>query len=558
MRILIINQGDAGTEQQTVIESLPVTIGRGADQHVRLPDLRVALKHAEIVQEGKQFKLRSLALAGVTVGGLEVQATKLQHGMRVELGLCTLQVVKRDGYDLALRVNTDSADAQPDDAHWRGKYQIDLKETGLSPRRWALGLAASVLLLFLAWPLIGGQLPGVNKAAVSMGFAPEGAWVPGGASDAHAHFMDDCRACHTTPFVRTKDTTCGECHKNIADHSSDDWYATHAEVEELNCNDCHREHNGSDGLIAKHARDCVSCHSDISDFGQAQIGSVSSFRKQHPGFSPTVPQRAGGSLAFAQVQLPFANEQSGLHFNHASHTDIAGIEGPDGTEVLACADCHAKDAGKVGHKPINQQQHCARCHVMTFDQGDPSAELPHAPSHIVQKAIDEHFVRRALEGAFEAEASDGPRYNPLRRRPGSKLTTQQRTEALDWAAAKAEQKAKEVFSKNVCGVCHESTQTDGRWTVQKVALQSSFLTAHRFDHGGHASMDCTDCHATGSSDSARDLLLPGIDNCRSCHGDWRDDDVAPSACINCHGFHIADAPMLPEQTTLTTWSRSNE
>lgn len=150
MRILIINQGDAGTEQQTVIESLPVTIGRGADQHVRLPDLRVALKHAEIVQEGKQFKLRSLALAGVTVGGLEVQATKLQHGMRVELGLCTLHVVKRDGYDLALRVNTDSADAQPDDAHWRGKYQIDLKETGLSPRRWALGLAASVLLLFLA------------------------------------------------------------------------------------------------------------------------------------------------------------------------------------------------------------------------------------------------------------------------------------------------------------------------------------------------------------------------------------------------------------------------
>ena len=129
------------------------------------------------------------------------------------------------------------------------------------------------------------------------------------------------------------------------------------------------------------------------------------------------------------------------------------------------------------------------------------------------------------------------------------MSSTQRKEALEWAADKAEQKAKEVFSKNVCGVCHESSvQEDGRWTVLPVALQSSFLTGHRFDHGGHASMDCIDCHATDSSDGARDLLLPGIENCRSCHGDWRDKDVAPSACIDCHGFHTADVPMLPAQT----------
>ena len=555
MRVLIIQQRESATTKETIVEALPVTIGRGADQHVRLPDLRVALEHAEIVSERKQFRLRSRAISGVSVGGLDTQSVALDVGMRIDIGLCSLHVVKREGFDLALRVLTERADSQADDAGLRNKFQLDLSETSASPRRWALGLAAAVLLGFLAWPLVGGQIPGVNKAALAMGVSPEASWVPGGSSDAHAHFMDDCGACHTTPFVRTKDTTCGECHNNITDHSDQAWYAQHSDAQGLNCNDCHREHNGSDGLIAEHARDCVSCHSNIDTFSEAEIATVSSFRNQHPGFSPTVPKRGSDELAFTQVSLPFSDEQSGLFFNHASHTDPAGIEGPDGAEVLACADCHAKDAGGVGHQPVNQQTHCARCHVMTFDEGDPSAELPHARAQIVQKTIEEHFIRRALEGAFEAEPTNAPRYNPLRRRPGAKLSNEQRAEALEWAAAKAEQKSKEVFSKNVCGVCHESNETNGQWAVQQVALQSSFLTAHRFDHGGHASMDCADCHATATSDSARDLLLPGIENCRSCHGDWRDDDVAPSACISCHGFHVSDTPMLPAQSTLSQASR---
>lgn len=547
MEVLIITRASDGTDREQVVDALPVTIGRGAGQHIRLTDLRVALKHAVIVRDGQQFVLRSQALAGFTVDGLESQSVSLRAGMRIEIGLASLQVVKRDGYALALRVNDTEADRSDNHAA-RGKYALSLEDSGVSARPWAVGLAAAVLLGFLLWPLLGGQIGGLNKAAQSAGFSPEGAWVPGGPSDAHAHFMDDCGACHTTPFVRTKDTSCGACHDDIADHSSEAWYTTHNDVAGLNCNDCHREHNGAEGLIAEHARDCLSCHKNIGDFPEATIASVSSFRKRHPAFSPTVPQRADGKLTYAQVQLPFNNEQSGLHFSHASHTDSAGIEGPNGTEVLSCVDCHASDAGRIGHQAINQQSHCARCHVMTFDEGDPSAELPHAPAHIVQKTIDEHFVRRALEGAFETDSETVRRFNPLRRRPGAKLSSSQRQEALDWAADTAEQKAKEVFSKNVCGVCHESSVEDGRWSVQPVALQSSFLTAHRFDHGGHASMDCIDCHATDTSDGARDLLLPDIDNCRSCHGDWRDSDVAPSACIDCHGFHIATVPMLPADT----------
>lgn len=544
MRVLIITRSDSGTDKEQAVEALPITVGRGSDQHVRLADLRVALKHAEIVREGKDFVLKSLALAGFTVDGLETQSVNLSPGTRVEIGLSTLQVVKRDNCDLALRIIDNAGDDQAASDLQRGKFRISLEESAVSPRRWAIGLSLVVLALFLVWPLLGGQISGVNELARSAGISPEGAWVPGGPSDAHAFFMDDCGACHTTPFVRTKDTTCGSCHNNIADHSNEGWYAAHSDVEALACNDCHREHNGAEGLIAEHARDCVSCHNGMGDFPESEIATVSSFRKHHPGFSPTVPSRDGGQLTFTDVQLPFDNEQSGLHFNHASHTDPEGINGPDGTEVLACIDCHVDDAGRVGHQPINQQDHCARCHVMTFDEGDPSAELPHAPAHIVQKTIDEHFVRRALEGAFETPDRNAPRFNPLRRRPGAKLTGTQRAEALDWAAEKAEQKAKEVFSKNVCGVCHESTVNEGRWAVQAVALQSTFLTGHRFDHGGHASMDCVDCHATDTSDSARDLLLPGIENCRDCHGDWRDDNVAPSACIDCHGFHIADVPML--------------
>lgn len=544
MKTLIIQAGDSGATKERVVEASPLTIGRATNQHVQLSDLRVALEHAEISLDGKSLQITASALTGVTVDGLEVRQAKIGVGSVIDLGLCTLKVVKRDGYDLALRI-VDDGSARPDTSAQRAAYSLTLEDTGVSPRKWAVGLGLGVLALFLAWPIIGGLVPAVGDPVRQTGVSPEGAWTPGPPSKAHAFFMDDCAQCHATPFVRTQDTSCGSCHNDIGSHAASDVGRTHMDDAALNCHDCHREHNGADGLIAEHPRDCVSCHAKPDRFEGIALSPVRNFADHHPGFTPRVPVRTEAGLMFEEQPLGEAVEASGLHFNHAIHTDTAGIQGPDGMEVLACHDCHRPDAGRVGHQPINQQRDCARCHVMKFDTGDPDAELPHAPAALVQKTIEEHFVRRALEGDFETDTALTPRFNPARRRPGSPLTPAQRKSALEWAESRAEQTSKEVFSKSVCGVCHlPDRDAQGRWSVQSVALQTSFLTDHRFDHGGHASMDCTDCHATQDSDGARDLLLPGIDNCRACHGDWDDTDVAPSACVSCHGFHTTERPML--------------
>lgn len=544
VKTLIIQTGEGGLNKEREIEASPVTIGRATNQHVQLSDLRVALQHAEISRDGQNLQITSDALTGVRVDGHEVKQARIGVGSVIEIGLCTLKVLKRDGYDLALRI-VDDGSTRPDTRVQRQAYALSLEDTPVSSRRWAVGLGLGVLALFLLWPLLGGQLAAIGDPVRRAGLSPEGAWTPGPPSKAHAFFMDDCAQCHQTPFVRTRDTSCGSCHDDIGRHALTNAGQVHMDNADMACHDCHREHNGADGLVAEHPRDCVGCHANPERFPDVELDRVRNFVDVHPAFTPRVPVRTDGGFSLREVPLNGAVEASGLHFNHAAHTDPAGIKGPDGMEVLACGDCHRPDAGRVGHQAINQQRDCARCHVMKFDPSDPDAELPHAPAALVQKTIEEHFVRRALEGDFEQPSPLAPRFNPARRRPGGQITQAQRQSALEWAKTRAEQTSKEVFSKSVCGVCHVPDSTDaGSWSVQQVALQSSFLTDHRFDHGGHASMDCTDCHQTASSDGARDLLLPGIDNCRACHGDWDDTDVAPSSCVSCHGFHNADVPML--------------
>jgi hypothetical protein len=38
------------------------------------------------------------------------------------------------------------------------------------------------------------------------------------------------------------------------------------------------------------------------------------------------------------------------------------------------------------------------------------------------------------------------------------------------------------------------------------------------------------------------VLLPGIDNCQTCHGGEGAANKVPSTCVDCHYFHIPGMP----------------
>jgi len=72
-----------------------------------------------------------------------------------------------------------------------------------------------------------------------------------------------------------------------------------------------------------------------------------------------------------------------------------------------------------------------------------------------------------------------------------------------------------------------------------------------FDHAAHRTEKCESCHAAPRSHDARQLLLPKIDSCRTCHGGEKAKADVPSGCAMCHSYHIGDgAPWAPATPSL--------
>ena len=61
------------------------------------------------------------------------------------------------------------------------------------------------------------------------------------------------------------------------------------------------------------------------------------------------------------------------------------------------------------------------------------------------------------------------------------------------------------------------------------------------------SMNCTDCHASGpTSQTSTEVMIPGIETCKTCHGTEHAHLQIASTCITCHAFHRPEfGPMHP-------------
>lgn len=187
---------------------------------------------------------------------------------------------------------------------------------------------------------------------------------PGPVSSNHATFEQNCDKCHDLTNAVTDDK-CSSCHEKFGEQIGVYTYSSHYLYrskdysriksagnkhisDELNCYDCHQEHNGRMAAVTNVPdAKCITCH----DYG--------SFDDNHPEFQ------------FLRDNIP---DDSALLFTHIRHTDFVSKflaqKGKRANIEETCLYCHnAKQDGKT-FEAINYEKHCADCHLTA------SAETP--------------------------------------------------------------------------------------------------------------------------------------------------------------------------------------
>lgn len=542
IRKLVDVAGDSQAHQDFEISTNRLTLGRGTDQDLLLPGERVAYQHADVRFRRGEPELRAHAATGVTVNGQNTHAARLGVGDEIRIGDHQLVVISppEPHQDLALTVEKRSE--APGRVMREAEFVTGPERLAwLRPRPWAWLGFGLILLLGLVLP---GMVAWEDKEPSSLRATPlpdDRIWNSGSTSQGHEFIGHKCENCHKIPFQQVPNNACTDCHDDMGRHTRA--RAAKSDFTGQRCADCHREHNGRDGVVMQDQQFCTDCHADIEAFApDSRLRDVSDFADDHPDFRVRLLERGsdGDETAWSRthrLERDGRRSRSGLKFNHKVHLADEGVENETGTrEVMSCGDCHQPEAGGRGMQPIEMEKHCSRCHSLSFDEADPKRQVPHAEPDQVLQRLREYFSRRFIEdrpGRFEVELEQ----------PGAPPAVDVlQEEGSDWVDQRTRQTASDVFERRVCTTCHKVTRTrtdDGPdWSIRPVKLNNDFwMHSARFSHAEHDNTRCGECHEAATSKQAGDILMPRIRTCRQCHTGAAGDEGLRSTCITCHRFH---------------------
>ncbi|MEG3147936.1 cytochrome c3 family protein [Sphingomonas sp. RT2P30] len=554
----------------TRIERDTVTIGRAAGCDIVVPDLAVAPRHAVVARDGAR-RITVTVEAGFTVGidgrSASTGAIDVARGGELVVGDARIMVARDVDGATVLTVTRAAGDAAPVDER---VFSLAHVLPGKRPMAWAL--IATVLALFLAWPVWHFTQAGANPPASRI--QADRSWTPGPLSAAHHGLEGNCRACHVQAFVAVRDSACVSCHKQVHDHAPparlsaaraplgvgerflDGWAKAFNKPGRGACVDCHREHDGAGAMPPTPQVFCADCHTALKNrLADAKIGNAGDFGTAHPQFRPLVALAPGTKPVLGRGTIgPQLHEANGLKFPHALHLDGRGgvaqmartLKGQFGFgDALACADCHKPTADGARFMPVDMERDCKMCHSLGFDRiGGTVRTLRHGD--IAQMIAD-------LRAMYRSTGPDRPLElgGMARRRPGQYAQGQVYHAYFGAAAIRpdsADAAIRQVFSPGgACYDCHVVTPpgTSGSidWGVVPVRQPARYLMHGWFDHAAHTTQSCASCHAAAKSRNAADVLVPGIETCRSCHGGEGSAAKVPSSCAMCHSYHQKqDAP----------------
>ena len=555
MRYLIrfLSKGAAGSVEHydKIVDDPTITIGRATDQVLHLKDRRARLQHARIEARNGDVHISTRAMAGVTVNGRSQRDAKLRTGDVIEVGSNILTIIEAPpGFDFAFTFEL-SSDADRDEPTSQFG-SLRLSQTAWSKRRLSWALAIIVIFFALIIPASGLLHPTATDVLRNTALLPDdGLWLAGPIHNKHSKSRTQCQHCHTQPFNRVKDDACLECHE--ADRHVKTSMASEAILGEQRCASCHLEHNEPPELVKQHQDLCADCHADLPV--SVELAGAADFLENHPDFRPSLlrPPLANDSDAEWTVRRialddPGLTDRSRLKFDHSIHLDAEGLTTPDDRRVLVCADCHQVETGGARMIQISMDEHCSGCHTLNFDAEDPERVVPHGEPEKVLQILIEYYSARLLG---DDSAATGRRL----RRPGQALTRADRDRVAGEARKKAMAVAQDIFERTTCANCHEVSSTGeggaAPWRVEAVRLTQEFYPRAVFSHEAHdtEATDCGLCHAATDSESSADVLMPGIDTCRECHGSAvarrNHSEQIASTCIMCHRFHTPGKGTFP-------------
>jgi hypothetical protein len=601
MRVRLIQlttrRSGAVARREQVREVQSFTFGRGTDNELVLNELTLARHHAAFEQRGSEIHLVRVDAPELVVNGQVTTGERVEPGDKVRAGTFELRVVA-PSEDEQLAIEIEQVVRQGDE-----REELELRtrmgvEVGLITRRRlsVVGVLA-VLVFFLAVPLLTGRF--------------EGSWNTGPISRKHAFIADDCRACHTA-FERVRNDGCLECHAEIANHASAE--ASPENLDGARCGECHVEHDGATGLADIDDPLCEGCHADLVDVhpGTA-LGDAADFDDLHPAFRLFVVTEPGAAREPA-VWSPELRERSGVRFSHWRHvaqsvpvfekSSEGGQAEWDGesAEHLRCDTCHRLDVGGKNMQPISFEQHCQSCHALGFDEALPGVEAVHGDLVQMREQLRGVYSERVLRGDLASQDVPGPiRFL----RPGQELTRDEARVAMSFVEEKVAGAEGHLMNEpGECARCHAlrpGEAADGGTGVAPVELANLWMPKSEFRHRTHAPFPCRDCHAAAAvfdpdfegdpevdqegkgagdrpewslpdagvyalltpdelrargdlapSESAEDVLIPRLEDCRTCHGGaGATPPRVASACVLCHPFHREEHGTIRDRTAIS-------
>jgi hypothetical protein len=566
------SQSASGREivREVRAESDRLTLGRDPECDVHLTDLAVALHHGTI-EKGGGHQLNVIAEPGlwIDLNGRKVKAGRIDLAsggtIRIASHLLRFMPVAAGESDIPIDVERIS---ESDTKVSKGEERMFSLQSRMPSKRavaWLLSLL--VLGVFLAWP-IKDFYNRQNQQLAAREYHPDSSWSSGPLSAAHAQLENNCQACHVKPFEAVRDQSCKACHTNVHDHADpfrlaraepdlDRWGKVMLAFKETfnlppgRCVDCHTEHEGKRAMPTTAQRFCSDCHQSLhSKLPDTKLANAGDFGTLHPEFRPALITQWVQDKPVVQRLALSSNpmEQTNLKFPHALHLSKTNgvaqmarrLSAEHGFgQSLDCADCHDPDPSGARFQPVSMAEDCAMCHSLDFErQGSLVRTLRHGdPAQVVADLKDFYRIRP-------------PRLPPnlqpgARRLPGDSMESHELAQFRRAVAnpARAEQAIRAVFSRGgACYDCHE-VQAPRRgslaYKIRPVAFPVRYMLHGWFDHKAHQTETCESCHKAGSSNSARDLLLPDLASCRACHGgESARGKLVQSSCAMCHDYHF--------------------
>jgi hypothetical protein len=208
-------------------------------------------------------------------------------------------------------------------------------------------------------------------------------------------------------------------------------------------------------------------------------------------------------------------------------------------------------------RPVLYEQHCQSCHPLGVRlagswEGPRLRELaeefartptphprPGGSAEVVRGVLRERLTRFVLRAGDDGFLKTGPAAGAddlLGPRPGAPLAREQ----FEWVNGQQAAVEQLLFDgSGGCRYCHQEKTSPGSRPGGLPEYPSANIPVRwfrhaAFSHQSHRMLACTECHPATRSTRAADVLLPGIDTCRKCHGGQ---GQARSDCVECHTYH---------------------